>query len=386
MASLGECWPIHPSDLDDMVSLAKSIQPDLVVIGPEDPLIAGLADDLRDSGFAVFGPDAAAARLEGSKAYAKEIMLSAGVPTAPSATFDDAASATAYAAECADKGHKVVVKADGLALGKGVVVCNDFAEARTAIRAALLERVFGSAGDKVLVEQRLVGREFSLLTLCSDGEIQSLPIAQDYKRIGNHDQGPNTGGMGTYSPVPWVNEELVRRTEETVVRPVLTTLASQGLGYRGVLFSGLMLVGSELFCLEYNVRFGDPETQSIMARLGPGLAEALLACAHGKPIPPVPVLKQAAVTVVAASAGYPGAVRKGDKVTIGALPDGCVCFQAGATRRGDDLITNGGRVLAITSMAGGLRAARDLAYQGMGKVHFDGMQFRNDIAAPAKSR
>jgi len=381
IASLSECHAVSALDLAGMVLLCRNIQPHLVLIGPEDPLIAGLADELRDNGFVVFGPGRDGARLEGSKAYSKEIMVRAGVPTADSGTFTEATAAIAFASACAVQGRGVVIKASGAALGKGVVVCDDMAQATAAIEAALVYRVFGEAGSTVVVEERLNGREFSLITLCSDGEYWSLPVAQDYKRIFDEDKGPNTGGMGSYSPVPWVDEELVRRTEALVVKPVLEELAERNISYRGVLFSGLMLVDSELYCLEYNVRFGDPETQSIMARLGPGLGEALLACALGEPIPPVPMLENAAVTVVAASAGYPASSHKGDVITVGPMPAGCHCFHAATAHRDGSQVTNGGRVLAITASGDSQTAARTLAYQGLARVRFSGMQFRRDIAA-----
>ena len=361
LASLGNCYEVSPLDLPAMVDLAKKVQPDLVVVGPEDPLIAGLADALRAAKFDVVGPGKAAAALEGSKALSKEIMLRAGVPTARSGTFTDAWDAIEFADKRYAKGVDVVVKASGAALGKGVTVCSSFEEAKAAIHAAMVEKVFGEAGATVVVEDRLIGREFSLLTLCSD-------------------HGPNTGGMGTYSPVPWVDANLVHLTEQDIVRPILIELKSMGIPYRGVLFSGVMEQYGDLYCLEYNVRFGDPETQSVMGRLGPGFGAALLACARGEEIPAIPVLENAVVSVVAAAGGYPGTVEKGKVISVGPLPDGVGCFLAGAKTEGDHLVTSGGRVLAVSAIAKDLAAARTAAYAGMDQVSFEGIQFRRDVA------
>lgn len=380
LAALGTCYDVSPMDLGKMVELCQQIQPTLILVGPEDPLIAGLADALRAAGFDVFGPGKAAAQLEGSKAFSKELMLQAKVPTARSGTFTDAWDAIEFADKRYAKGGQVVVKASGAALGKGVSVCSTFEEAQTAIEDALVRKVFGEAGAIIVVEDRLEGREFSLLTLCSDHGIYSLPVAQDYKRIFDNDEGPNTGGMGTYSPVPWVDSNLVHLTEQDIVRPILTELKSMGIPYRGVLFSGVMEQYGELYCLEYNVRFGDPETQSVMGRLGNGFGAALLACARGEEIPSIPVLDNAVVSVVAAAGGYPGTVEKGKAITVGSLPDGVGCFLAGVKEEGGNLVTNGGRVLAVSAIASDLASARAAAYQGIEGVAFEGMQYRKDVA------
>ena len=367
IAELGECFDVAPLNLPAMVDLARTVQPDLVLVGPEDPLIAGLADALRAAAFSVFGPGKAAAALEGSKAFSKELMLRAKVPTAASGTFTDAWDAIEFTDKRYAKGTNVVIKASGAALGKGV-------------KAAMVDKVFGEAGSTIVVEDRLAGREFSLLTLCSDHGIFSLPVAQDHKRIFDGDQGPNTGGMGTYSPVPWVDANMIHLTEQDIVRPILTELRSMGIPYRGVLFSGVMEQFGELYCLEYNVRFGDPETQSVMGRLGSGFGEALLACARGEEIPAIPVLDNAVVSVVAAAGGYPGIVEKGKEITIGLMPEGVGCFLAGARAERDHLVTSGGRVLAVTAIAKSLASARSAAYAGIDQISFDGIQYRRDIA------
>lgn len=380
LSAIGPCFAVQGTDIQGIVRLAKQEQPDLILVGPEDPLIAGLADSLRENGLCVFGPGRVAAALEGSKAFSKELMLRAKVPTAKSGTFTDPWDAIEFANGRYARGAQVVVKASGAALGKGVTVCEDFAEAEAAIKAALVQKIFGEAGATIVVEDRLSGREFSLLTLCSDNGIHSLPVAQDYKRIFDHDQGPNTGGMGTYSPVPWVDRNLVHLTEQDIVLPILRELRSMGVSYRGVLFSGVMEQDGDLFCLEYNVRFGDPETQSVLARLGPGFGEALLACAKGDPIPPVPVIDNAAVTVVAAASGYPGVVRKGDPLAISPASADVNFFLAGVAESETGLVTNGGRVAAVTATGSNLAAARSAAYAGIANLNFEGMQYRSDIA------
>jgi phosphoribosylamine--glycine ligase len=376
-----ELADIPPSDVPGLIDLCRHRSIDLVVVGPEDPLVNGLADRLRDAGIAVFGPGAAGAALEASKAFSKDLMRHAGVPTAAFESFTHAEPAKTFARSLFDGGRGAVVKASGNALGKGVIVAASIQEAEDAIDAMLTEREFGDAGSVVVVEEALRGREFSLLTLCSDAGFFSLPVAQDYKRALDGDRGPNTGGMGSYSPVPWVSSELVQETEGRVVRPILDAMRAEGICYRGVLFSGLMVQDGKPYCLEYNVRFGDPETQSVMLRLGSGLATALEACAHGQPIPPVQVLENAVVTVVVASGGYPGPVEKGLPITLPArLPDGVKIFHAGTKRTGSELLTNGGRVLAVCASSSDAATARQLAYETGRNVQFAGRRFREDIA------
>ena len=255
--------------------------------------------------------------------------------------------------------------------------------AEEAIDAMLIDKAFGDAGSTIVIEERLSGPEFSLLTLCSDGEFLSLPVAQDYKRALDHDRGPNTGGMGTYSPVSLVTPDIVLETERRVVKPLLETLAAMGISYRGVLFSGLMIHRGEVRCLEFNVRFGDPETQSVVKRLGSGFARALKACAEGLSIPTIEVRDNAVVSVVLASGGYPGAYQKGKPITIGALPEGVTAFHAGTTMKEGALVTNGGRVAAITATAPTIAAARELAYSAVSAFEFEGKHLRRDIAAGA---
>ncbi|MCW5939542.1 MAG: phosphoribosylamine--glycine ligase [Fimbriimonadaceae bacterium] len=362
-------------DASAVLALAKRVAADVVVVGPEDPLIAGVADALRESGFATVGPGKEGARLEASKAWAKEAMARAGVPTAASRAFVQFAAAADYARSRFNEGHGVAVKASGAALGKGVAVCSELESAMEALERMLVHRELGEAGAEVVVEDRLVGQEFSLLTLVSDGRFFSLPVAQDHKRLLDGDEGPNTGGMGTFSPVDWVSEELVQTTEDQVVAPILAAVP----GYRGVLFSGLMVVDGRPFCLEYNVRFGDPETQSVVRRLGAGFAEALSAVAQGAPLPPIEALDNCAVTVVMASAGYPGPYTKGIPITVGPLPEGVKLFHAGTALHEGCLVTAGGRVLGVSATGPTLEEAADKAYAAIGSVRFEGRQYRTDI-------
>lgn len=372
-----ETVAVAASDTAGLVELAKGF--DLVVVGPEDPLVNGLGNALRAAGAAVYGPDAAGARLEASKAFSKEMMVAAGIRTAEHMTFTEASAAQAYARLRFAAGRAVAVKASGNALGKGVVVCSTLEEAEDAIRQMLVDRAFGEAGAEVVIEDRLVGPEFSLLTIVGDGGFVSLPIAQDHKRAFDGDQGPNTGGMGTYSPCAWASETMVRDAEQEVVLPLLEELQKRGISYRGTLFSGLMVQDGVPYCLEYNVRFGDPETQSVMMRLGKGFGDALYAAATGAAIPRPEVLDNAAVTVVVASGGYPGPYEKGLPIEIGELPAGAKLFHAGTAVKDGQLVTNGGRVVAASASAPTLAVARVKAYEAAKAVRFEGAFYRRDI-------
>lgn len=373
-----ECINIPAHDFHSLLALIKERSIDLVVVGPEDPLVAGLADAVREAGVLCFGPGRAGAQLEGSKAFCKAMMQRAGVPTAEYRVFIDAESAKSYARDVYSSGRKLAIKASGNALGKGVIVAESIEEAETGIDTL---KALGEAGKTLVLEEKLEGREFSLLTLTNGKDILSLPVAQDYKRIFDGDQGPNTGGMGTYSPVDWVTTDIIAQTEAEVVLPILKTLSEDGIEYRGVLFSGLMQTERGPMCLEYNVRFGDPETQSVLSRLGAGFAEALIACAAAEPIPPIEVLNNSAVTVVAASEGYPGDYPKGKPIRIGELPSNAKVFHAGTKLQDGDLVTSGGRVLAVTATAETHAEARTSAYEVLKSINFEGMQARSDIGA-----
>ncbi len=379
-----ECIDFPAHDFQGIADLFKGRGIDLVVVGPEDPLIAGGADFLRAKGITVYGPGQAGAQLEASKAFSKDIMAGAGIPTARYQTFQDPKSAKDFANELVHLGSMPVIKASGNALGKGVIVCNSIEEAHHAIDQMMVRQEFGEAGSTVVVEERLLGFEFSLLTVCSGTEFLSLPVAQDYKRAYDGDLGPNTGGMGTYSPVPTVTDSLVRAAEKLAVKPLLEALAAKGIDYRGTLFSGFMVKDGTPYCLEYNVRFGDPETQSVMRRLGSGFGQLLMAAAQGNPLPQIEVLSNHAVTVVVASGGYPGSYQKGKAITLPATLDaGVVIFHAGTTRRDGALTTSGGRVFGVSATGETLSDARAAAYKTVEQIRFEGMQFRGDIAAGA---
>ena len=359
---------------------------DLVVIGPEAPLVDGLADDLRASGAAVFGPGAAGARIEGSKVWMKELLAAAGVPSARHGAFDATEEAQALAFLETLPGL-YVVKTDGLAAGKGVVVTEDIAEARDAVRAYLSGDAFGDAGRTLVIEEGLSGPELSLLVLC-DGSLDGVPLApaQDFKRLGDGDSGPNTGGMGAYSPVPAAGESLVDDIMDLAIAPTLSELARREIEYRGVLYAGLMLTPDGPKILEYNVRFGDPECQVVIPRLASDLATHCSEAATGRLVTPVEFGADACVTVVLASERYPLSPRVGVPIAgvdaAGGMDDVMV-FHAGTTDADGVLRTSGGRVLAVSALAPTIEGARDRAYEAVQEISWPGMQYRTDIAASA---
>ncbi len=376
---------IGAEDISGLVAFVEREKIALTVVGPEAPLVAGLADRVRGRGFAVFGPGADGALLEGSKAFAKEVMASAGVPTAGAVTFTAYEPALAYLRA---HGAPVVVKADGLAAGKGVMVARGLAEAEEALAACFLERRFGTAAGTVLVEEFLEGEELSLLSIVSGRQILPLAPAQDYKRALDSDQGPNTGGMGSYSPVPAVDDETYRYLVDTVVRPTVAELGRRGIDFRGVLYSGLMLTMNGPRVLEFNCRFGDPETQALLPRLESDLLELLWAAAVGSELPAAALWRPgAAVGVVMASRGYPASTSKGDVITgleqaqhVG----GVEVFHAATKATDKGIVTSGGRVLTVTGLGGTFAEARARAYAGVGQIRFEGEQHRTDIALRAE--
>jgi phosphoribosylamine--glycine ligase len=379
--------PVKADDVAGLVALAKAERIDLVVVGPEAPLSLGLADRLAEEGIACFGPSRAAAEIESSKAFAKEVMARAGIPTAAFGTFTEPEAARAFAA---DRGGRVAVKADGLAAGKGVIVCSTPDEADRAIDEILVRRAHGTAGARIVVEEKLEGEEASVIALADGKDFLLLAPAQDHKRVGEGDEGPNTGGMGAYSPAPVVTPALLDEVGERVIAPALRELAAMGRPFRGALYAGLMIGPRGPQVVEFNARLGDPETQAILARLDTDLLPALLAAARGgirggslsfRP--------GAAVTVVLAAAGYPGKVRSGDPIEgLDALPDtdDLHVLHAGTARRDGRIVTAGGRVLSVTAVGDTIRAARDRAYEACGRIHFEGMHYRRDIAARALAR
>jgi phosphoribosylamine--glycine ligase len=366
---------------------ADHLAADLFVIGPEDPLVKGLADRLRGQGKLVFGPGANGARLEGSKAWMKQVLADAGVPTAAYASFgpDERLAAETY---LRDHPGPYVVKTDGLAAGKGVLVTSDLDEAIDDVRAKLAGTSFGEAGRRVVIEQGLDGPEISLLAVCDGTRAVPLALAQDHKRVGDGDTGPNTGGMGAYSPVPFVDDGLAGEIIKTAVEPTLAALRHRAIDYRGVLYAGLMLTADGPRVLEYNVRFGDPEAQVVLPRLSSSLTDLLAGAASGRLSSEPRFGADAAVCVVAASEGYPLSVSR-TGVAIHGLKEaasmpGVEVFHA-ATRV-DKLgrtVTSGGRVLGITALGRDVAAARDLAYRAIAHIGFEGMQYRADIAASA---
>ncbi len=381
MAEVASCVDVSVADSDALIALALERQVDLVVIGPEGPLVAGLADRMRRRGLVVFGPSAAAARLEGSKLFAKSFFQRHGIR---SAEFAECTSLAQVDAALASLGDRVVVKADGLAAGKGVVVCGAADEARAAAREMLEGNRFGAAGRKLVVERRLSGRELSVFALCDGSRAALLPAVEDHKAVLDGDRGPNTGGMGTVSPAGWASDELVDRVRREIFEPTLAGLAADHLEFRGVLFAGLMIEADGTpWILEYNVRFGDPETQVQMARLDTDLGAWLHGAAHGKmPAGRIETSAGAAVCLVLASHGYPGEPRTGDAIRgLDQVPDGVLVFHAGTAQVGEQLVTAGGRVLGVTARGDTVADARALAYRAAETIQFDGMHYRSDIGA-----
>jgi phosphoribosylamine--glycine ligase len=380
IAGVATLVPLDALDVEGLAAWARENRIDLVVVGPEAPLVAGLVDRLARDGIPAFGPSAAAAEIEGSKAFAKEVMVAAGIPTADWAPFTDLGPAVAFARA---RGGKVVVKADGLAAGKGVVVCGDAAEAEAALRAILVDKVHGAAGAKVIVEERLEGPEASCICV-SDGErVRLLAAAQDHKRIFDGDRGLNTGGMGAFSPTPNVTAEVAAEVERGVLLPAVRELARRGRPFRGALYAGLMLTAKGPRVLEFNARLGDPETQPVLMRLTSDLVPALLASARGDlSRTALEFDARAAVGVVLAAEGYPGKVAKGDAISglDGPFPGDVQVFHAG-TARGPDgrVVTSGGRVLTVCALGQGLDEAARRAYEAASRISFRGMQYRKDI-------
>ena len=382
MAELGPTFPIDASDPGAVADLAEQQGSDLVVVGPEAPLVAGVVDELERRGTPAFGPSAAAANIEGSKAFAKEIMASAGAPTAGYVATGDAAEAHTALERFAPP---YVVKADGLAAGKGVRICADLAEAREAVDDTLVHRRFGDAGDRVVIEEFLHGPERSVFGVCDGTDVVLLTPAQDYKRALDGDQGLNTGGMGAYAPVPGFGLKDVDHLRELIFLPVLRELADRGIPYRGLLYAGLVETAAGPKLLEFNARFGDPETQVILPLLASDLGDLLAASASGQ-VGDVEVEWQggAAVTVVLASGGYPDHYATGipiDGVAAAGKRDGVTVFHAGTRDDGGALVTAGGRVLNITAQGVDVAAARAAAYAAASEITFDAAHRREDIAA-----
>ncbi|HSI79192.1 MAG TPA: phosphoribosylamine--glycine ligase [Solirubrobacterales bacterium] len=385
IATDARCVDVSAGDVPRIVEAAVAESCDLVVVGPEAPLVAGLVDALEAAGVPAFGPTGETARLEGSKVHAKELMAAAGVPTAAHAvlrTRDEAIAALA------DSAYPAVLKADGLAAGKGVIICPTEADAREAVELFFVERRFGKTA--VVLEEHLEGEELSLLALCDGENVIPLAPAQDYKRIFDDDRGPNTGGMGSYSPVPGIDSDRAEELADVVHRPTVELMRRRGTPYHGVLYAGLMITASGPKVLEFNCRFGDPETQAVLPRLRSDLAELCRAARErGGLVGVRPEFSdQWAVTVVLASAGYPESSSKGDVIRgLNSVPAGIEVTHAGTARRDDgEIVTAGGRVLNVTALGADPGEARERAYAAADLIDFDGRQMRTDIAARAVAR
>ena len=377
---------VDPSDPEALLELADRESIDLTVIGPELPLDRGVVDRFRAAGRPIFGPPRAAAQLECSKVFAKAFMTRHGIPTARYRVCDSSAAALALVAS-GEFGLPVVLKADGLAAGKGVVVARDREEAAAAIRAAMDERQFGAAGARLVVEECLTGPEVSFFALCDGRRAIPIASAQDHKRIFDDDEGPNTGGMGAFSPSPLVDNGMVARIMSEIVDPVLRGMRAEGTEYRGFLYAGLMMTCAGPKVIEYNVRFGDPEAQAVMPLVGGELAPLLAAAADGDlGAGRVTLNAGVSVGVVLASAGYPGQVTSGTVIhgldATAGVP-GVTVFHAGTARRGEDVVTSGGRVLTVVATGPDYRAAIDRAYEAVSLISFEGMQYRRDIGRKA---
>jgi len=394
IAKLAECIDIKADDIAKLLEFAKKEKIDFTVVGPEAALAAGIVDEFKNYGLKIFGPKKIAAQMEASKVFSKQIMEKYKVPTANFKIFDNASDAKAYIEKI---GAPCVVKADGLAAGKGVVVAKDVGEAKQAVDAMMQEKIFGDAGNKVIIEECLEGQEASILVITDSKEVIALASSQDHKRIFDDDQGPNTGGMGAYSPAPVVTKELFKEILEKIIYRTIDGLVKEGINYQGVLYAGVMLTKDGPKALEFNVRFGDPETEAILPRLKSDLVEVMLAASEGNlsRIRALDWESQACVCVVCAAGGYPGNYEKGSVINgleeAEKLP-GVVVFHAGTKirsindvgqRRETECLTNGGRVLGVTGLGNTIKEAIDKTYEAVGKISFRGMQYRKDIGKKA---
>ena len=384
IAELAECVPIPAADVDGLLDFATRERIDLTVVGPEAPLCAGIADSFQSQGLRVFGPTKRAAQLEGSKVFSKQILLKYNVPTAAAAVFDAASDARAHLRKV---GAPIVVKADGLAAGKGVIVASSISEAEQAIAEIMEQKIFGAAGAQVILEECLRGEELSVMALVDGKSFRTLASAQDHKRALDGDRGPNTGGMGAYSPTPLLNDDLNKQVD-SVFQQTLAGLRAEGIEYHGVLYAGLMITERGPEVLEFNCRFGDPETQVVVPRMDFDLVDALEATIDGTlDRLPLKWKTDAAVCVVLAAGGYPGSYERGQP--IAGLKDAAkldkVCLFHAGTRQDADghIVTDGGRVLGVTALGVSIEKAAQNAYQAVGRIHFDGVQFRRDIAGRA---
>ncbi len=382
IAEIAECEPIPVMDFDRIASFALEKEIDLVIVGPDDPLVGGLTDVLESKGLRVFGPRKNAAILEGSKAFSKDLMKKYGIPTAAYETFDSAEAALKYL-ETADM--PIVLKADGLALGKGVLICNTLEEAKAGVKELMLDKKFGSAGNRIVIEEFMTGREVSVLSFTDGKTIKPMSSAQDHKRAKDNDEGLNTGGMGNFSPSPFYTEEVDKFCKEHIYQATVDAMRAEGREFKGVIFFGLMLTEKGPRVLEYNARFGDPEAQVVLTRMKSDVLDVMEACIDGRLADtPVEFIDDAAVCVILASDGYPLEYKKGFEIKGLERFKGkedYYCFHAG-TRFSEDgkVLTNGGRVLGVTALAPTLKEARKKAYEATEWVSFENKYMRTDIA------
>ena len=377
IASVAECVPLGATDIDGVVAFAKQHKPDLVMVAPDDPLAMGMVDALEAVGIRAFGPKANAAIIEGSKSFAKELMKKYGIPTAEYAVFEESAAAIDYIRQ---KGAPIVVKADGLALGKGVTVAMTEEAAEAAVRDAIDGGSFGKAGARVVIEEYLTGPEVSVLAFTDGKTLKTMPSAQDHKRAYDHDEGPNTGGMGAFSPSRFYTEEVAKACMEQIFKPTITAMAQEGRPFKGVLYFGLMLTEKGPRVIEYNARFGDPETQAVLSRLDSDLYDIFNAVIDEK-LDGIEIRwkNDAACCVVMASGGYPKSYAKGKVITGLENVKGSFVFHAGTALRDGEIVTNGGRVLGVTATAPTLDQAIEKAYADVHRISFENAHYRNDI-------
>ncbi|NTW05236.1 MAG: phosphoribosylamine--glycine ligase [Peptococcaceae bacterium] len=382
ITEIAKCVDIKASDLDGLVEFAQQEKIDLTIVGPEDPLTRGLVDLMESKGMKVFGPRASAAAIEGSKILAKDLMVKYGIPTAKYATFTDWQKAEKYINEL---NGPCVVKADGLAAGKGVIIAREKDEALAAVRQIMKDKAFGSAGDTLLVEEMLEGEEVSILAFTDGKTVIPMLPAQDHKRVFDDDQGPNTGGMGAYAPAPVGTKEIQKYALESILIPMVKAMAAEGRPYKGVIYAGLMITPKGPQVLEFNARFGDPEAQPVLMMLKSDLLEIIEAVIEER-LDQVKVEWKdgASVCVVMASGGYPGEYQKGIEISgLDKVPQGVSVFHAGTSLKDGKVVTNGGRVLGITAEAESISSAIDLVYKGVREIEFEGAHYRNDIGQKA---
>jgi len=385
IAKIAECVPIEENNFADIARFALDRKVDLVVVGPEDPLFGGIVDYLEERGIPAFGPRQNAAIIEGSKVFTKNLLKKYNIPTAAYETFEDYDKALEYLRK---QPVPVVIKADGLAAGKGVTVARTMEEAERALKEIMVDKTFGDSGNRVVIEEFLEGQEMSILSFVDGTTVCPMPPSQDHKPVYDHDKGPNTGGMGTYSPVPHIPQSVVDEAIATIVRPAAEAMAKEGRPFRGVLYAGLMLTPQGPKTVEFNARFGDPETQVILPRLETDLADIFLATVNGR-LGEMEIRwnDRAAVCVVMASGGYPGSYRKNVPIqgldAAGQVPEEAIVFHAGTALKDGQIVTNGGRVLGVTGLGANIAEARERAYAAVERITFEGRHYRTDIARRA---